>query len=372
MIQVVYLINQLRNSGPVRVLLNTCKYLDRERFTPVIVTLMDEDPQRSVADRFKELSIEIRDLHYSFWQLELATGQVARTVLQNIADLGECIIHAHGYHPTLIAAKIKNLPTCTTIHNICSEDYIAKKGFALGTYMSYRFRHTLSQIDYPVAICNNMKRFYSADCLCITTVYNGVDLKRVPVQREVFCRELGIDPQKRIAVVTGHLSKGKNSLFIIRELKRLPDSDFVCIFVGDGPQRELCKRLAEDDPRFVFAGYVFNVSDYLGVADLFISASLSEGLPLSVLEALNAGLPSLLSSIAPHREIVEAMNCEGVMHYPLKEGILSELFSQTYRLKADFAGIAEKAERLFSAVNMSRNYMTLYEKIFHEREHKVR
>ncbi|MGA9960634.1 MAG: glycosyltransferase family 4 protein, partial [Acidobacteriaceae bacterium] len=50
-------------------------------------------------------------------------------------------------------------------------------------------------------------------------------------------------------------------------------------------------------------GRVDNVQEYLCASDYFLSASIAEGLPNSVLEAMAVGLPCVLSDIPPHREI---------------------------------------------------------------------
>ena len=79
----------------------------------------------------------------------------------------------------------------------------------------------------------------------------------------------------------------------------------VLLFAGDGPLARACKGLAGGDPRIHFLGQISNVQDYLQVADVFVSAALSEGLPNTVLEAMASGLPTVLSDIPAHREILD-------------------------------------------------------------------
>ena len=75
------------------------------------------------------------------------------------------------------------------------------------------------------------------------------------------------------------------------------------IFIGSGNMEDELKRNFQES-RIEFKGIVPDVKDYLVASDYFISASYSEGLPNSVLEALAAGLPLILSDIPSHSEIV--------------------------------------------------------------------
>ena len=61
-----------------------------------------------------------------------------------------------------------------------------------------------------------------------------------------------------------------------------------------------------------------HVQEYLGASNYFISASLAEGLPNSVLEAMACGLPCILSNIPPHVEIHE-MNKDSSLMFDIKD-----------------------------------------------------
>ena len=74
---IIYIVNQLRKSGPVEVLYNLVKNLRRFSFTPVIIRMMEDDTDRSITSAFKELGIEVFEFSYSFIDLELRTRWVA-------------------------------------------------------------------------------------------------------------------------------------------------------------------------------------------------------------------------------------------------------------------------------------------------------
>lgn len=365
---IVYIINQLRNSGPVRVLLDICQNLDRSKYQPYIITLMNEDPQRSIAQKFKDINVKIIEFHFSFIQLELNTANIASIITKRISPLGSYIIHAHCYHPILIASKI-NTPTTCTIHSISKDDYVISKGYIIGNYMSYRLRHNLHNITHPIAISEYMYSYYKNVCNNkLSVIYNGVSCniyENLPSKEDLY-KKLAIDSKKKIIIVTGHLSKLKNPTFIIKELKKSQRQDFMCIFIGDGNEKEKCIQYIDGDPRFRLEGYVFNVKEYLKIADFFISASFTEGLPLAVIEALNMGIASLISAIPPHKEIAQKIDHTMVNTFSFEENELLNKFEAYLDKSYSRHEIANKSINLFSSKNMTLKYENVYDKLFNE------
>lgn len=363
MLSVYFLINHINRSGPVNVLFNHCKYIDRDIINPRIITLTKKK-NRSLYEEFRSLGIDIIPLQLSYWELELNTANVAKKIDEIVSlDQEKSIVHAHGYHPTLIASLLSNRCTIATLHCICGEDFLNKYGVLQGRYMSARFRRSLKRLTHVVAISEYMREYYRPYCKSeIVKINNGVDFysgpKYIP---QPHAQKLG-DPLCKSIVVVGHLSEEKNPLFVIRELKKC-DLAFRCLFLGEGQLRDLCEKAIGNDDRFVLLGYCNNVREYLHSADLLISSSVSEGFPMAVLEGLSVGLPMLLSSIPPHEEIVRAMGVPNIRTFNLKDEGLVRLFLDAYDEKCDRAEISRKANELYSANAMAIKYMDLYLKV---------
>jgi glycosyltransferase involved in cell wall biosynthesis len=78
--------------------------------------------------------------------------------------------------------------------------------------------------------------------------------------------------------------------------------------VGDGPQRsELIQRVADANLRFnvLLPGSFDDIESILHAADVFVLPSLHEGLSVSLLEAMSAGVPVIASDIPGNREVIE-------------------------------------------------------------------
>ena len=158
---IVYIINQLRKSGPVEVLYNLVKNLHRFSVTPVIIRMMEDDTDRSITPAFKELGIEVLEFSYSFIDLELRTRWVAQSLEQLFVGRKVDLIHTHGYHPVLVASYMHlDCPKIETMHCICQEDFVSSKGKILGTYMNWRYLRHLKRLDAGVDISETGKMFY--------------------------------------------------------------------------------------------------------------------------------------------------------------------------------------------------------------------
>lgn len=363
MITLFFVVNQLRSSGPIKVLFDICSNINKEHYDIRIISLMKDDGIKSMASDFSNIGIPIIQYSYSFWELELQTNKIAQKISRLAKSASKAILHGHGYHPTLVLSRIPDVHTVTTIHSISGEDYVRSKGFVLGHYMSFRFKRNLRNIEYPVAISSYMQKYYSQHNPEIQLIYNGVQFRRGVLDRNEMCMSLGLDSSKLIVLITGHLSKLKNPSFVVKELKN-SEKDFSCVFVGAGDELQKCLAIADDDMRFSFAGYVTNVYDYLSVADIFVSASFTEGMPLAVLEALNMGVPSLLSEIPAHSEIASVMNLDEVKTFPLIAGELTRQFDNFISHKYNRSIIEDRANEIFSAASMAEHYSSLYLSFF--------
>ena len=111
--------------------------------------------------------------------------------------------------------------------------------------------------------------------------------------------------------------------------------------------------------RYIFLGHVDNVLAYLKCSDLYISASLSEGLPNSVLEALAENINCLLSDIPPHIELLG----ENKINFfdPEDAEQLASLIEKSFKNKnLLYKPEIENLKSKFSDYVMSTNYQKFY------------
>lgn len=110
-----------------------------------------------------------------------------------------------------------------------------------------------------------------------------------------------------LLVSVGRLKAPKDFSTLVRAVARLEPRSWRLIIVGDGPERPALERQlhAEGlDDAVEFVGERSDVSELLAGADAFVLSSRSEGMPLSVLEAMAAGLPVVATAVGGVPEVV--------------------------------------------------------------------
>jgi glycosyltransferase involved in cell wall biosynthesis len=115
---------------------------------------------------------------------------------------------------------------------------------------------------------------------------------------------------RRMVISAGRLAPQKNVVTLLQAMSRvgeqLADTEFVVC--GEGPQRELLLATRDGLPareRMHILPYVTDLSQRVARASVFVSASLFEGAPNTVLEAAALGCPLVLSDIPEHRELLD-------------------------------------------------------------------
>lgn len=112
---------------------------------------------------------------------------------------------------------------------------------------------------------------------------------------------------RKVLVQIGGFRPEKDQDTLIRALTVLPE-DYVVIFVGDGPRRDDCERLAdmlEVGARVIFAGVQHDVAPFICCADLVVMSSHWEGFGRAAVEGMALGKPVVASNVSGLSEVVK-------------------------------------------------------------------
>jgi glycosyltransferase involved in cell wall biosynthesis len=144
----------------------------------------------------------------------------------------------------------------------------------------------------------------------ISVIPNGIAVRpeEEPGHRDSAVRaQLGLQPSDRVLGSVGRLSHVKGYDRLITAFNKTP-SGWILLLVGDGPERDALVRQATElglVDRVIFAGYQANPRPYYRALDMFVLPSRSEGLSISLLEAMAAGVPVAVTDAGSNREVID-------------------------------------------------------------------
>lgn len=364
-IKIVYLVSTLKQCGPVNQLLNMTRHLDRGRFHIAILTLSPE-PAESMLPLFEKESIRVESLRLG----RLKGLFFARRALKAwLAKEKPEIIHSQGFRADLLSVallartycKNHSLTRIATVRNHAFIDYRMTYGWP-GWIMAAIHNYALKHIDRVVAVSHSVASALLRSGIPANVIHNGTDCQRFktmsPEKRFTGRQALGIEREACLFIASGHLSERKDPELIIKASLALPSAHL--ILLGDGPLGPPLRRRYMAEERIHFLGRRADVERFLGMADLFISTSKSEGLPNAVMEAMACGLPCVLSDISPHKEILSPAPFAGSL-VPLAslEALKACLMDAKPHL-IERALIRDAAVSFFSGETMSKKYADLY------------
>jgi glycosyltransferase involved in cell wall biosynthesis len=203
----------------------------------------------------------------------------------------------------------------------------------------------VSQGDYAKAPWLNGKA---------VVIPNAVDVDAIPRAR--------LDGSPPTIVSVGRLVLPKNFWDLGQALRALEPGSFRALVVGEGPQESYLRAIEGVE----LLGDREDVPDLLARSDVFVLSTLSEGMPMSILEAMAAGLPVVASAVGGIPEVVVDGET-GLLVPPRDAAALAEalrrlLDDPELRRQMGAAGRA-RAEEHFDVARSGREHLALYERL---------
>ncbi len=363
-VKLLYILSTLKRSGPVIQLYNLIKYLDSSRYEVSVITLSPE-PEDSKWEDFRDLKIGVRTLGLSrIGGIFLLDKKVSRL----ISSMDPDVVHTQGFRADRLRIS---RPRIATIHNFPQFDYILRYGRLMGAVMVELHMSALRRchvVGVSNAVAINLKSVFKIDH--VAAIQNGVDTEvfypAFGENKLALRQELQLPLRGRIWISSGHLSDLKDPLFLVKAWKEkgISSGDHL-VFIGNGELYDELRRISQKNDNIHVLGRVTRVADYLRAGDYFVSASKSEGLPNSVMEALASGLPILLSNISPHEEIWKLNPSIGSLYLQGDQASFLEAFNEVALLEPERIGAActDLVKTKLSGEIMSLRYQKLYENI---------
>lgn len=305
-------------SGVQRAMLEIFKHLDRDRYEPHVACQgpgpLSEELQRQGIPCHFVPSLRRPIVPWLDWS---ALQSLRRLFVRERFAL----VHTHSSKPGVLgrlAAHQAGVPRVVhQVHSFAFHEFSSR-----GAAWAYRrIERWAGQFCDRVIFVNHEERelaireglLPAEKCL---TVYNGVDLAAfaplpdVP-DRQQLRHSFGLQPDETAILFMGRLDVPKQPLILPRIANALttllPETPWRILVAGSGPMKSrLLAKIAELGlkQRFLILGWLNEPQHVFHAADIVLQPSLWEGLPLSLLEAHAAGLPTVGSDVKGVREVV--------------------------------------------------------------------
>jgi glycosyltransferase involved in cell wall biosynthesis len=305
-----------------------------------IYTSVNAAPTYTDSQNVSIVSFEKNSQLYSLMQhlpnpLSVFLGTVK--ILKDIKQERSCrkILHIHDTSSSLLIALLVNtfyrLPLVVQIHGFpFKEQYIkltrTKSRMSDFVWFLTKVWHniTISFIDAsnaPVLVNNTeVKSFYESCGISsdkIKVVSSAIDLQRhenelLSTASAGACLGLTMSKKELVIGYVGGLRPEKNLELLIKAfggfLNGNPQAQAKLILIGDGPMRSLLEEATKKSDigsHVFFLGLIPDAHRFFNAIDILVLPSLSEGSPLSIIEAMVAGKAIIASDIPAIRELVE-------------------------------------------------------------------
>lgn len=224
-------------------------------------------------------------------------------ILHNMRTQKYKLIHSHGYTSGLIGkivSIISGVPCIHTVHGANNLDI----GNRNAMYYLEKILLTKIKYDKEISVSSNFLRYPNVN-KNIAVIPNGVDFDR-------FSKKVKLLNKDFFTILwVGRFDKVKGLHILVKALKILHDRklQFKMRLVGNGSEYQNIKSMVKNlglETSVVFVGPRFGddlVSEYRS-CDLFVLPSLSEGMPITMLEAIAAEKPVVISNVGEASNIL--------------------------------------------------------------------
>jgi glycosyltransferase involved in cell wall biosynthesis len=374
-LKIVHVISNLGKGGAERLVVDLCNELACMPGNTVYVCVFYEVTDQPT---FKnELNEKV---HYvNLCKKRKIDAGFQLRLLQFLKTLSPDVVNSHLsgtalylYLPVLLLKKIRFFHT---VHNLAQEE------------IPNRFLQKVRKYIYgtgkliPVSISLATQQSHTALYgVSSKLIYNGA---KQPLTTAGFgAVQQQIQTWKKTGATKVFLSVGrinspkdqKNYGLLVEVFNNLYDTaDAILIIIGkdNSPKQsslETLLKLKKDN--VFFTGAKDNVFDYMGCADFYCLSSKFEGMPITVIEAMSAGLPVLSTKVGGIPEMITS-GVHGILVDDINEqaygAALMEMMSWSQdKLQAVKASNIKKYRQLFEISITSRNYEAMYMNVSHD------
>lgn len=293
---------------------------------------------------------------------------------------GVSLLHAHQYTPFFQAMLSRGFlgtrPVLLTEHGRHVPDLPSRKRSVVN-------RLLLRRQDRLVGCGGAVRRALidneGLPASRVDVIYNGVDLSAFSTPtdgaRVRLRSEFGLADTDFVAVQVARLHELKDHITAVKAIDeaRRTSPSIRLLIVGEGDQRTAIEQEIEKrdlQSHVILAGNRTDVADLLAASDAFLMSSISEGIPLTIIEAMAAGLPVVSTAVGGIPEMIQheqnGFLADAGDNSALARSLVRLAQMPSLRQKIGNAGL-KTAQRQFSQTGMLNGYRRVYREMLNDR-----
>ncbi|MEM4406528.1 MAG: glycosyltransferase [Candidatus Methanomethylicaceae archaeon] len=353
--KVLHVINSLDVGGAEALLVNFIRYAPKNYSVEVCVLY----PSGALRQPLALLGIPLYDLHLFYKYDMTRVCELIKLIQSNQYD----IVHAHLFPSVLLTAlasrKAKGPCYICTEHGTWNR---RRKFFGFRYLDRWIYSHYSKVICVSPTVRQSLAQWAELELNRMVVIPSGVMVSEEDEGHSVPTYDL---------IFVGRLEyeKGLDILFHALVLLRQRRLHPRLLIVGAGSQSERLRGLAarlQLSSQVVFVGYQSDVRRFLREARIFVLPSRTEGLPVSLLEAMATGKGIIATSSGGIVDAVEN-NQEAILVPPGDASALADaiakMLEEPQRLQSMGRAAQARARSLFSVQRYVRETIELYEKV---------
>lgn len=351
----------------------------------VLVELVDEQRKQGInaivcsiglpGENEKPLERVLKSRGLPFWPERMKAGLNflgALRILQRARVAGVNVLHSHGYKSDILFGFLprswRGMPMVATLHGWTYMGGLNK--MALYTWldvMSLRFMDAVAIVSDGML---NRRELKTRKLQNLRVIENGIPLVAPGLTADdpVSGKLREMQQFGPLIGSIGRLSKEKGFDVLLRAVAQIKKDipSIQLALLGSGPCLDELNALAAELgilENVWFAGYVENAGRYIPLFRAYINSSFTEGMPITLLEAMRAKCPIVASNVGGIPQLLEneagGALCKPGDPLQLSLLISSLLKSDGGRVMAEYA--FQRFQQHFSITSTVHNYSRLYE-----------
>lgn len=350
--KLLIIIGALNMGGAEHMVYELVKFINKEEYTPEILCY-----GKPLGNSLEAAVSGVCKVRYVGISGKIGFGAMRR-VFAAIKEASPDVIHAHlgGVTFAMPWCFLHRVPLCITVHSRPDRAFSSQNRRMLKLLKGFLKLKVIAVSKENLSLVRDYYRLSEKKCGFIN---NGIDVGRF------YRAEHG----KFTFINVARQDENKNQIAIIRAIYELKmtGKDVKLLLVGDGPESESLKKATEElriSDSVEFTGLVSDPSKYYAQSDVYVQASFREALPLSVLEAMAAGLPIIATDVGG---LCDVVTDNGIL---VKAGDGRALFSAMKRIMdstdAEYTLMSESSKSTvngYSSVRMAELYEQVYKEI---------